>query len=111
MMEDAEYCIAAYGTTARIAKSMIAKARDMGIKVGLIRPKTLWPFPYDSYSKAAEKVKAFLDFEMSAGQMVEDVRLGVAGKKPVYFHGTLGGYVPAPGEMLSELLKVKEASE
>ena len=110
-MEDAEYCIAAYGTTARIAKSMIAKARDMGIKVGLIRPKTVWPFPSEAYARAADKVKAFLGFEMSMGQMVEDVRLAVAGKKPVYFHGTLGGFVPTPAEMLEELLKVKEASK
>ena len=110
-MEDAEYCIAAYGTTARIAKSMIAKARDMGIKVGLIRPKTVWPFPSEAYAKAADKVKAFLGFEMSMGQMVEDVRLAVAGKKPVYFHGTLGGFAPTPAEMLEELLKVKEASK
>ena len=110
-MEDAEYCIAAYGTTARIAKSMIGKARDMGIKVGLIRPKTVWPFPSEAYAKAADKVKAFLGFEMSMGQMVEDVRLAVAGKKPVYFHGTLGGFVPTPAEMLEELLKLKEASK
>ena len=105
-MEDAEYCIAAYGTTARIAKSMIAKARDMGIKVGLIRPKTVWPFPSEAYAKAADKVKAFLGFEMSMGQMVEDVRLAANGVCPVGFYGRTGGIVPTPAEVLAEIEKM-----
>ena len=81
MMDDAEYCIAAYGTTARIAKSAVKKARAKGIKAGVIRPITVWPFPSEAYAKAADKVKAFLGVEMSAGQMVEDVRLAVARKE------------------------------
>ena len=105
-MEDAEYCIAAYGTTARIAKSMIGKARDMGIKVGLIRPKTVWPFPSDAYAKAAEKVKAFLGFEMSMGQMVDDVRLAVNCAVPVSFFGRTGGIIPTPAEVLAEIHKL-----
>ncbi len=107
-MDDAEYCIAAYGTTARIAKSAANKAREMGIKVGVIRPITIWPFPTETFAKAADQVKAFLDVEMSAGQMVEDVRLAVNGKKPVYFHGTMGGYTPTPQGILEELIRIKE---
>ena len=108
LMDDAEYCFTAYGTTARIAKSAAAKARANGIKVGVIRPKTVWPFPSAAYEKAAGHVKAFIDFEMSAGQMVEDVRLAVNGQKPVYFHSTMGGFVPTVKDMLAELDKVKE---
>jgi len=111
MMEDAEYCITAYGTTARIAKSAVLKARAMGIKVGLIRPITIWPFPSETYEKAADQVKAFLTVEMSAGQMVEDVRLAVNGKKPVYFKGTLGGFVPTTQDMVNELVKLTEGRE
>ena len=111
MMEDADYCIAAYGTTARIAKSAVVKARQMGIKAGLIRPLTIWPFPDEAFAKAADQVKAFLTIEMSAGQMVEDVRLAVAGKKPVYFKGTLGGFVPATQDMVAELVKLTEGRE
>ena len=111
MMDDAQYCIAAYGTTARIAKSAVVKARQMGIKAGLIRPITIWPFPSEAFAKAAEQVKAFLTVEMSTGQMVEDVRLAVAGKKPVYFKGTLGGFVPTTQDMVNELVKLTEGRE
>ncbi|MBQ3872103.1 MAG: 3-methyl-2-oxobutanoate dehydrogenase subunit VorB [Clostridia bacterium] len=109
--EDADYVIAAYGTTARIAKSAINKARQMGIKVGLIRPKTVWPFPDQAFSKAADTAKAFITIEMSTGQMVEDVRLAVNGKKPVEFFGTLGGFVPSTEDILEQIIKLKEAHE
>lgn len=108
MMQDAEYCIAAYGTTARIAKSAVLKAREMGIKAGLIRPLTVWPFPSETFAKAADQVKAFLTVEMSTGQMVEDVRLAVAGKKPVEFQSKLGGFIPTPEEMVEALVRIKE---
>lgn len=108
MMEDAEYCVTAYGTTARICKNAIQKARAMGIKVGLIRPITVWPFPSAVYEKAAEQVKGFLDVEMNMGQMLEDVKLAVNGKAPVVFHGTIGGEVPTPDSIVEELLKLKE---
>lgn len=108
MMDDAEICVAAYGTTARICKSAIVEARKRGVKVGLIRPLTVWPFPSEAYAKAAKKVNAFLTVEMSMGQMVEDVRLAVNGEKPVYFQGTIGGFVPTPGSITEELLKIKE---
>lgn len=103
--EDADFILAAYGTTARIAKNAIEQLRKEGIKTGLIRPITLWPFPYDIFNKAADTAKAFLSVEMSMGQMVEDVRLGVNGKKPVQFFGRTGGMVPSPQEIIN---KVKE---
>ncbi len=109
MMDDAEYCIAAYGTTARIAKNAIVKARrELGIKAGLIRPITLWPFPSGAYAKAAKTCKAFVTVEMSAGQMVEDVRLAVSGARPVSFIGTTGGFVPTPDAIVEAL---KEAAK
>ena len=108
MMEDAEYCIAAYGTTARVAKSAVNKAREMGIKAGIIRPKTVWPFPSEAFCMAADQVKGFLTVEMSAGQMVEDVRLAVNGKKPVEFYGVMGGFLPTPNAILEKLIQLKE---
>jgi 2-oxoglutarate ferredoxin oxidoreductase subunit alpha len=109
MMDDAEICIAAYGSTARIVKNAITKARkEFGIKAGLLRPITVWPFPYKAFSDAAEKCSAFLTVEMSTGQMVEDVRLGVNGKKPVSFTGTVGGLAPTPKMIIDELKAIKE---
>ena len=109
MLEDAEYVIAAYGTTSRVVKSAIAMARGEGIRAGLIRPQTLWPFPSAAFERAAGKdgVKAFLTVEMSAGQMHEDVRLGVNGKKTVHFLGRMGGNVPSPAEVVEKLRELK----
>ena len=101
--EDADVIIAAYGTVARIVKNVIKIAEKEGIKVGLIRPITLWPFPDQAFKKYADKVKAFLSVELSAGQMVEDVRLAVNGKKPVYFHGRMGGMIPTQKEILEKI--------
>jgi len=107
--KDAEIIIAAYGTTSRIVKSVIDRAKKEGIKVGLIRPITLWPFPYKTFEEWAKKdhVKAFMSVEMSMGQMVEDVRLGVNGIKPVYFYGRTGGMVPTPDAILDEIRNIK----
>ncbi|QUI24550.1 3-methyl-2-oxobutanoate dehydrogenase subunit VorB [Vallitalea pronyensis] len=108
--EDADIIVAAYGTTARIVKSVIDMAKEKGVKVGLIRPITIWPFPYAPVEAYADKdhVKAFLTVEMSMGQMVEDIRLGVKNKKPVHFYGRTGGMVPTPDDILSEILKIVE---
>ncbi len=107
MMDDADYCIAAYGTTARIAKNAIVKARkELGIKAGLIRPITLWPFPTEAFANAAKKCKAFVAVEMSTGQMVEDVKLSVNGVRPVSFIGTVGGFVPTPDSVVEELKRL-----
>lgn len=108
MTDDADYVIAAYGTTARIAKTAIAKLRAEGIKVGLIRPITLWPFPSKNFEEISKKVKGILSVEMSMGQMVEDVRLAVEGKCPVDFFGRTGGVVPTPDEIVNALKKMKE---
>ncbi len=110
MMDDAEIGIVAYGTTARIVRNAILKARnELGIKAGLIRPITLWPFPSQPIADAAEKCKAFLAVEMSTGQMVEDVRLAVNGKCPVGFVGTTGGIIPTPNQIVEKLKAIKEA--
>lgn len=108
MMEDADICIVAYGTTSRIVKNTIIKAREAGIKVGMIRPITLWPFPHDVINQAADTCSAFLTVEMSKGQMVDDVRLAVNGKRPVSFFGTTGGVIPTPDMILKEIKVIKE---
>lgn len=104
-MDDAEYAITAFGTVARIVKTTIELARKEGLRVGLIRPITLYPFPEKVIENRASKVKFFFDTEMNEGQMLEDVKLAVNGKKPVYFHGRLGGIVPTAEEILDEFKK------
>jgi 2-oxoglutarate ferredoxin oxidoreductase subunit alpha len=104
--DDADIIIVAYGTTARIASSAIEMARKDGYKVGMIRPITLFPFPTEIINKTADKVDSFLAVEMSTGQMVEDVRLAVNGKKPVHFYGRTGGVVPSPEEIVAEIEKI-----
>ena len=101
--EDAEYIIIAFGTTARVCQKAVEMARAEGIKAGLLRPITLFPFPTTAISNYADKIKAMLTVEMSAGQMVDDVRLAVNGRIPVEFYGRLGGIVPSPDEVLKAL--------
>ena len=105
-MDDAEYVIAAYGTTARIALTAIRQARAQGVKAGLIRPITLWPFPSEAFARAAQKAKKFLSVEMSLGQMVDDVRIAVNGARPVEFYGRTGGVIPGVGEITRQILKL-----
>jgi len=104
-IEDADVVISAYGTTARIAKTAIAKLEKEGYKVGLIRPITLWPYPYDEFKKINPNCKGVLTVEMNAGQMVDDVKIAVEGKFPVHFYGRMGGMVPTPEAIIE---KVKE---
>ncbi len=99
LTDDAEMIVVAYGTAARIAKGAVQKSRDRGLKVGLFRPKTLWPFPYDPLEKLSSQAGEILVFEMNTGQMVEDVRLAVGGKCPVSFYGRPGGVVATPEEI------------
>lgn len=101
--EDAEYVFVAFGTMARVCQKAVELARAEGIKAGLIRPITLFPFPKKIIKELATKVKGFISIEMSAGQMVEDVRLAVSGKVPVEFYGRMGGIVPSPDEVLHAL--------
>lgn len=105
-MEDAEYALVAYGAMARIVKSAVDQAREMGIRAGLIRPITLWPFPTKEIAAAAEQVRSFLCVEMSMGQMIEDVRLAVNGSRPVEFYGRTGGVVPTPAEVRDAIEKL-----
>ena len=105
-LDDAEFVVVAYGATARVVKSAVSKAREKGIRVGLIRPITLWPFPMKEIAAAAQQVKAMLTVEMSMGQMVEDVRLAANGACPVSFFGRTGGIVPSPAEVLAEIEKM-----
>jgi len=101
--DDADYIIVAFGSAARICLKAIEMAREEGIKVGLIRPITLWPFPSKILFEYADKVKGMLTVELNAGQMVEDVRLSVNGKVPVEHYGRLGGIVPTPDGVLEAL--------
>lgn len=101
--DDADYIITAFGLVARICQKAAEMARAKGIKVGVFRPISLFPFPYAQLKEYAGKIKGILDVEMNAGQMVEDVRLSVEGAVPVYFHGRMGGVVPSPEEVLEKL--------
>ncbi len=103
MMEDAEICVVAFGIAARVSKKAINEARAQGIKVGLIRPITLWPFPEKAIAAAAEKVKKFISVELSMGQMIEDIRLAVNGKAPVTLCNRTGGMIPAPEQVLAAI--------
>lgn len=106
MCEDAEYVLVAFGTSARICQKTIELARARGIRLGLLRPITLWPFPSDAIRQMTCKVKGFLSVEMSAGQMVEDVKLAVYNSGctvPVEYFGRMGGILPSPNEVLDAL--------
>jgi len=100
---DAEIIVVAYGTTSRIVRTAMEHARADGLKVGLLRPVTLWPFPAASVAGLCRTAGAFLAVEMSTGQMVEDVRLAVEGRVPVHFHGRTGGVIPTPQEVVDRL--------
>ena len=100
--DDAEYIIVAYGLVARICQKAAELARNKGIKVGVVRPITLFPYPAEVLNKYADKVKGMFVVEMNAGQMLEDVKLSVNGKVPIGFHGRMGGVVPQPEEILEK---------
>ena len=105
LMEDAEICIAAFGIAARVAKNAINEARAQGIKVGMIRPKTLWPFPKAPFRAAADRVKAMISVELSMGQMIEDVRLATECRVPVTLCNRVGGMIPAPEQILAAIVE------
>ncbi len=111
MMDDAEYCVVAFGIAARVAKNAVVAARKEGIKVGMIRPITVWPFPKKPLAEAADKVKAFISVELSMGQMIEDIRLSTDCKKPVYLCNRVGGMIPSPEEVLAKIMEVKGGSK
>ncbi|PKN53342.1 MAG: 3-methyl-2-oxobutanoate dehydrogenase subunit VorB [Deltaproteobacteria bacterium HGW-Deltaproteobacteria-13] len=110
-IDDADMVIVAYGTAARIAKGAIKRLRDQGMKVGLFRPITLWPFPELKLRALSAKVKNFLVFEMSTGQMLEDVRLALQGYADIEFHGRPGGAVPTPAELANVIAKIYDKKD
>ena len=101
--EDADVLLIAFGTVGRICQSVVREARATGLKVGLLRPVTLWPFPTERIAELAGQVEGILTVEMNAGQMVEDVRLAVEGRCPVRFYGRMGGVIPLSDDILPEL--------
>ncbi|NMB21037.1 MAG: 3-methyl-2-oxobutanoate dehydrogenase subunit VorB [Firmicutes bacterium] len=106
--EDADVILVGYGTSARVARSAMELARKEGLKVGLFRPITLWPFPEQRLAELAKAGRSFLAVEMSAGQMIEDVRLAVNGVSPVHLSNRLGGMVPTPEDVLEKVREILE---
>ena len=105
MMEDAEICVVAFGIASRVAKNAIMQARKEGVKVGLIRPITLWPFPKKELKAAAEKCHSFISVELSMGQMIDDVRLAIECKRPVALCNRAGGVIPSPDEVYAKIME------
>lgn len=105
LTEDADIILVAFGASARVAHSAVDMARAQGIKAGLIRPITLWPFPTDCLKKVAKTAKGFLSVEMNMGQMVDDVKLAIDCSRPVEFFGRTGGVIPTPNEILEKIIK------
>lgn len=108
MMEDAEICIVAFGVAARVSQNAIDEARKNGIKAGMIRPITLWPFPKEIMNRTADKVKAFVSVELNMGQMIEDIELATRCKKPVLLCNRVGGMIPTTQNVLD---KINEAAK
>ncbi len=106
LVDDADIVVVAYGASSRVSRSAVDMARKQGIKAGLIRPITLWPYPVDTIRKAAKTAKRFLSVEMSMGQMVDDVKLAVEGKVPVDFYGRTGGIIPTPKEVYDRIVEL-----
>ncbi len=101
--DDAEYLIVAFGSSARVCSKAVTTLRENGVKVGLLRPITLFPFPTEEINKLADQVKGILSVEMNAGQMVEDVKLAVNGKVKVEHFGRMGGIIAMPNEVVEAL--------
>ncbi len=104
LMDDAEYCVVAFGIAARVAKNAVNEARANGIKVGMIRPITLWPFPKKPLVEAAKTCRAFLSVELSMGQMIEDIELAIRCARPVTLCNRAGGMIPTPDEVYAKIV-------
>ena len=107
MTEDADIIIVAFGAAARVAKNAVVAAREQGIKAGIIRPITLWPFPAKALKEAAKTAKAFLSVELNMGQMIEDVKLAIECTRPVYLCNRTGGMVMKPDEVLAKIKEIE----
>ena len=110
MMDDAELCVVAFGIASRVAKNAVVAARNEGIKVGLIRPITLWPFPKKALRDAADKVKGFISVELNMGQMIEDIKLYTECKCPVTLCNRTGGMIPSPDQVLESIRKAQKGA-
>ena len=108
LLDDAEIVIAAFGIAARVSKNAIDEARSQGIKVGMIRPITLWPFPKAVFEKSLKTAKAYISVELSMGQMIEDVMLSTKCQRPVYLCNRVGGMIPTPQNVLDKILEVNK---
>ena len=106
LMEDAEICVTAFGIASRVSRNAVLAARAEGIKVGMLRPITLWPFPKAPFAEAADRVSAFLSVELSMGQMIEDVELATRCKRPVYLCNRTGGMIPSPEQVLAKIKEI-----
>ena len=107
MMDDADYCVVAVGIAARVSKNAVIAARNEGIRVGMIRPITIWPFPKKPLAEAATRVKGFLSVELSMGQMVEDIQLATKCQKPVRLCNRVGGMIPSPEQVLAAIREMQ----
>lgn len=106
LMDDAEICVTAFGIASRVSRNAVLAARAEGIKVGLLRPITLWPFPKAPFAEAADRVSAFISVELSMGQMIEDVELATRCKRPVYLCNRTGGMIPSPEQVLAKIKEI-----
>lgn len=106
LMDDAEICVTAFGIASRVSRNAVLAARAEGIKVGMLRPITLWPFPKAPFAEAADRVSAFLSVELSMGQMIEDVELATRCKRPVYLCNRTGGMIPSPEQVLAKIKEI-----
>ena len=108
-VDDAELVVVAFGTAARVAQSAVREAQARGMNIGLFRPVSLWPFPYEPLRALSVRTKRFLVVEMNAGQMVEDVRLAVGSNVSVSFYGRVAGFVPMPDEIIERIEELELA--
>ena len=106
LMDDADICVTAFGIASRVSRNAVLAARAEGIKVGMLRPITLWPFPKAPFAEAADRVSAFLSVELSMGQMIEDVELATRCKRPVYLCNRTGGMIPSPEQVLAKIKEI-----
>ena len=110
-MEDAEICVVAFGIAARVSQNAVDAARQQGIKAGMIRPITLWPFPEKALKAAAQQCKSFISVELNMGQMIEDVKLAIECKRPVSLCCRTGGMIPSPDEVLAAIQRAAEGGK
>ena len=106
LMDDADICVTAFGIASRVSRNAVLAARAEGIKVGMLRPITLWPFPKAPFAEAADRVSAFISVELSMGQMIEDVELATRCKRPVYLCNRTGGMIPSPEQVLAKIKEI-----